>query len=412
MLKGKIKFKGDKSISHRIIIFSALSKGNCTIKNLSTCDDVQKTINILRACNISIKKKDDGITIINGGQLLNGKEKFDCGNSGSTARFMLGLLPSHGITGLIYGDDSLSSRPMKRVIEPLNQMGININNKGDQLPIAFKKSNVKAINYILQNPSAQIKTALIFAALSCDNKSYIKDPFNTRDHTERILQYLGHQESAFYKFEILPFSYTVPGDISSASFIISAAILIPGSNITIQNLLYNNTRTGYIEVLKKMGANIEIYNKRNLCNELVVDMKIQYTKKLSSINLTKNLIVSMIDEIPIFALVSSFARGTTVVEGAEELRYKESDRIKAIVSNLKACNVNIIETNDGFVINDSEIMYNTSINVKDDHRIAMTFEILKLIVNNDVSKNSDELPIIKTSFPEFYQIIRYLNEEF
>ena len=412
MLKGIIKLRGDKSISHRIAIFSALSDGKCKIKNLSNCEDVIKTIDILKKCNISIQNEDNNTIIINGGRLTSNAKKFDCGNSGSTARFMLGLLPSHGINGILYGDKSLSSRPMQRVIEPLQKMNININKTKNKLPIAFKQSKAKAIKYTLKIPSAQIKTAMIFTALSCKEKSYIKDPFKTRDHTERILQYLGLKGSAFSKFKIAPFNYTVPGDISSASFIISAALLIPHSNITIKNLLYNKTRIGYIKVLQKMGANIIIYNKRNLYNEPIVDMKIQYTNKLTGINLTKDLIVSMIDEIPIFALVASFAKGGTKVEGAEELRYKESDRIQAIVNNLKACNINITETKDGFIIKDSEILYNTSINIENDHRIAMTFEILKLIKTGSIGKIEEELPIIKTSFPEFYQIIRSLHASF
>tara|TARA_Y100000994_G_scaffold96725_1_gene80143 strand:+ start:1878 stop:3116 length:1239 start_codon:yes stop_codon:yes gene_type:complete len=411
MLKGKIKLKGDKSISHRIVIFGALSTGSCVIKNLSTCDDVQKTINILKGCNINIENKNNESTIIKGGKFSNHITEFDCGNSGSTARFMLGLLPSRGINGILYGDQSLSSRPMGRVIEPLNQMNINIKNSENKLPLIFKKSNVKSINYTLQIPSAQVKTALIFAALSCDNKSYINDPFNTRDHTERIIQYLGHKKTAFCKFNITPFNFTVPGDISSASFIISAAILIPKSNIIIENLLYNDTRIGYIKVLKKMGANIEVYNKRNICNEPVVDMKIKYTNNLIGIKLDKALVISMIDEIPIFALVASFAKGTTAVKGAKELRYKESDRIKSIVNNLKICNGDITETDDGFIIRESKILYNTSIDIENDHRIAMTFEILNLIKNNIIHKKSDELSIIKTSFPEFYDILRGLNEK-
>lgn len=409
MLKGTIKLRGDKSISHRIVIFSALSKGKCTIKNLSNCEDVTKTINILKECNISFKNKNNNTIIINGGGLSSNTKKFDCGNSGSTARFMLGLLPSRGINGMLYGDQSLSSRPMKRIIEPLQQMNISINKTKNKLPITFNKSEAKAINYTLKIPSAQIKTAMIFTALSCQDKSYIKDPFKTRDHTERILQYLGYKKSTFSKFKIAPFDYTVPGDISSASFIISAALLIPNSNITIKNLLYNNTRTGYIKILKKMGANITVCNKRNLYNEPIVDMKIRYTHKLIGVNLTKDLIISMIDEIPIFALVASFSKGNTTVEGAEELRYKESDRIKSIVNNLKTCNVNITETKDGFIINDSHILYNTSINIENDHRIAMTFEILKLIKTGKIGDIAEELPIINTSFPEFYKIIRNLN---
>ena len=409
MLKGNITLKGDKSISHRILIFAALSEGECTINNLSTCKDVQRTVNILKQCNIMINNSGNGETAIKGSKLSSNSKKFNCGNSGSTARFMLGLLPSHGISGTLYGDESLSLRPMERVINPLSKMNIKINHNNGMLPIEFKASESQAINHALEVPSAQVKTSMILAALSCNKKSYITDSFVSRDHTERILQYLGHKDSAYYKFKIPTFNYTVPGDISNAAFIISAALLMPESNITIKNTLYNKTRTGYIQTLKQMGGKIKVYNQRELYNEMVVDINVQYTPKLKGITITEKMIVSMIDEVPILALVASFATGETIVEGAQELRYKESDRINAIVTNLKACKANIKETKDGFIIKGPNILYNTSINTFKDHRIAMTFEILSLILgeglNEDVEKTT-----ISTSFPEFYKTIRGIHE--
>ncbi len=408
MLKGTLTLKGDKSISHRILIFAALSEGECNVKNLSTCQDVQRTANILKQCNITINSNKNEDTTIKGNKLSSDSKKFNCGNSGSTARFMLGLLPSHGISGSLYGDESLSLRPMGRVINPLSKMNIKINNNNGMLPIEFKASESQAINHALEVPSAQVKTSMIFAALSCNKKSYITDSFESRDHTERILQYLGHKDSAYYKFKIPAFNYTVPGDISNAAFIISAALLIPESNITIKNILYNKTRTGYIQTLKQMGGNIKVYNQRELCNEIVADINVQYTPKLKGITITGKKIVSMIDEVPILALVASFAIGETIVEGAQELRYKESDRIKAIVTNLKACKANIKEIKDGFIIKGPNILYNTSINVFKDHRIAMTFEILSLILGEELNEGAKK-PIINTSFPEFYKVIREIH---
>jgi len=407
MLKGNFILKGDKSISHRILIFAALSEGICKIKNISSCKDVKRTEKILKECNISINHSINNTTI-RGGKLSSMTKRFNCGNSGSTARFMLGLLPSHGISGTLYGDKSLSSRPMQRIIDPLRKMNININNDIGSLPITFQSSESQAINHSLEVPSAQVKTSIILAALSCNKKSYITDSFESRDHTERILQYLGHKDSAYYKFKIPAFNYTVPGDISNAAFIISAALLIPESNITIKNTLYNKTRTGYIQILKQMGGNIKVYNQRELCNEIVADINVQYTPKLKGITITEKKIVSMIDELPILALVASFAKGKTIVQGAQELRYKESDRIKAIVTNLKACKANIKETKDGFIIKGPNILYSTSINTFKDHRIAMTFEILSLILGERLNEDTKK-STISTSFPEFYKIIREIH---
>ncbi len=406
MLKGTTKLKGDKSISHRILILASSAKGNSEIYNLSECEDVKMTLEILKKCNIKISKINNKF-IIQGNNLSSKSKNFYCGNSGSTARFMLGFLPFNGISGTLYGDESLSKRPMRRITNPLKKMGLNIIDDNDNLPISFKSSSAKSINYNLEVPSAQIKTSMIFAALTSEKRSYINDSFKTRNHTEKILQFLGSAKG-YNSFNYSGFTYRVPGDISNASFIISAALLIPESNITIKNILFNDTRTGYIKILKKMGAKIKVFNKNKLQNEVIADINIMHSPNLRGITLDKNMVVSMIDEIPVFALVASFSKGQTMLKDAEELRYKESDRIKAIVINLKKCGIDIIEKQDGFVINPSKIMYNTSINHFNDHRIAMTFEILKLILNKKIDKEHKKL--VNTSFTDFYNILEGLNE--
>jgi len=406
MLKGTSKLKGDKSISHRILILASSAKGNSEIYNLSECEDVKRTLEILKKCNIKISKINNKF-IIQGNNLSSKSKNFYCGNSGSTARFMLGFLPFNGISGTLYGDESLSKRPMRRITNPLKKMGLNIIDDNDNLPISFKSSSAKSINYNLEIPSAQIKTSMIFAALTSEKRSYINDSFKTRNHTEKILQFLGSAKG-YNSFNYSGFTYRVPGDISNASFIISAALLIPESNITIKNILFNNTRTGYIKILKKMGAKIKVFNKNKLQNEVIADINIMHSPNLCGITLDKNMVVSMIDEIPVFALVASFSKGQTMLKDAEELRYKESDRIKAIVINLKKCGIDIIEKQDGFVINPSKMMYNTSINHFNDHRIAMTFEILKLILNKKIDREHKKL--VNTSFTDFYNILEGLNE--
>jgi 3-phosphoshikimate 1-carboxyvinyltransferase len=407
MLKGKITLKGDKSISHRVLILGSLVSDRCNIYNISRCEDVQRTLNILKKCNINIKQKKNK-TIIIKSQIKQKNKRFYCGNSGTTARFMLGFLPSIGISGTIYGDQSLSKRPMKRLIEPLLKMNVKIKKVKENLPITFEKSKIKPINFSIKNPSAQIKTALIFAALSSKEKSFIKDPFNTRDHTENMIEYLGGPKGYYNKFKINNFNYTVPGDISSASFIITAALLIEKSNIIIKEVLFNKTRIGYINTLIKMGAKIIILKKRKMYRETIADINIKYSKKLKGISVAHSDVVNMIDEIPLFALVACYAKGTTRVNHAIELRYKESDRIKSIVYNLKRCGGNIRETSDGFVIKQSSLLYNTSINDFQDHRITMMCEILKLVNSSGFFTENKNNHTINTSFPEFYQHLRDL----
>tara|TARA_B100001142_G_scaffold225918_1_gene224061 strand:- start:23395 stop:24627 length:1233 start_codon:yes stop_codon:yes gene_type:complete len=408
ILKGTITIDGDKSISHRILIFAALANSKSTIYNLSLCDDVKRTIGILRNCNIKIKIGRSS-TNVYPSIIKQRVKKFYCGNSGTTARFMLGFLPSVGVGGTVYGDKSLSKRPMKRLIDPLLSMNIKFKNIKNNLPIQFEKSNVQSIKFVLNHPSAQIKSALIFAALSSENQSTIRDPFKTRNHTENIIKYLGGESEKYKKFIIDGFNYTVPGDISSASFIVAAALLIPGSNINIKNVLFNQRRVGLISILGKMGAKIKISNIRMIQFEKVADINVKYSKLLRSVILSKQDVINMIDEIPVFALIACYASGSTLLNHALELRYKESDRIKAIVYNLKKCGAKISELPDGFVVKKSKLLYSTRIKNFNDHRIAMMCEVLCFISTGRF--NNVENKIINTSFPDFYKQISKLYEE-
>ena len=408
ILKGTITIDGDKSISHRILIFAALANSKSTIYNLSLCDDVKRTIGILRNCNIKIKIGRSR-TNVYPSTIKQRVKKFYCGNSGTTARFMLGFLPSVGVGGTVYGDKSLSKRPMKRLVDPLLSMNIKFKNIKNNLPIQFEKSNVQSIKFVLNHPSAQIKSALIFAALSSENQSTIKDPFKTRNHTENIIKYLGGESEKYKKFIIDGFNYTVPGDISSASFIVAAALLVPGSNINIKNVLFNQRRVGLISILRKMGAKIKISNITMIQFEKVADINVKYSKLLRSVILSKQDVINMIDEIPVFALIACYASGSTLLNHALELRYKESDRIKAIVYNLKKCGAKISELPDGFVIKKSKLLYSTRIKNFNDHRIAMMCEVLCFISTGRF--NNVENKIINTSFPDFYKQISKLYEE-
>ena len=410
MLNGTVQLKGDKSISHRILIFAAMSNKNCRIQNLSNCTDVKRTINILKSCGVKIYNTGNTTIVNNSDPLRANKKKFYCGNSGSTARFMLGFLPTRGINGVLYGDRSLSKRPMNRIIKPLQKMNANLYSKSGTLPINFKASTVSRINHTLSVPSAQVKTSLIFAALTSREKSIIKDPFNTRDHTERLIEFLGYRGDDYTQFNIKKFNYTVPGDISSAAFLIAAALLLPQSNITIKNVLFNVTRIGFISSLISMGANISTTNKHLLQNESVCDINIKYTKKLKAITINRKKAIAMIDEIPIFSLICAYAVGKSEIRGIEELRYKESDRINSIIYNFKNMNIDIKEKNDGFDITGPNRLYSTSFKNFSDHRFALLGEVINLIHNKPVSTKAETRSLIKTSFPEFYDILGALYE--
>jgi len=407
MIKGIINLPGDKSISHRVLILASIGKGKSIIYNLACSEDVKRTINILKRCGTQIIKNPNGSITIMGNQSFQSETKrFYCGNSGSTARFMLGFLPSRGISGTLYGDKSLSKRPMDRVIEPLKKMGIRINSKLKTLPVSFQASSINTYRHILKLPSAQVKTALMLASLSSKEVISIKDQFNTRDHTERLIEYLGYKNQKSSKFIPEKFNYTVAGDISSAAFLISASILIPKSKLIIEKLLYNKTRIGYINILKKMGAHIRVYNKRIKYNEPICDIEINYTERLKGIALSADDVISMIDEIPIFALVASYAHGKSKIIDGSELRYKESDRIKAIIHNLQKFNVNIKETTNGFIINGPNKLHDTTINTFNDHRIAMMCVIAKLTITGKIVRTNQLSSLISTSFPEFYKLIK------
>ena len=404
ILKGTITIDGDKSISHRILIFAALANSKSTIYNLSLCDDVKRTIGILRNCNIKIKIGGSS-TNVYPSIIKQRVKKFYCGNSGTTARFMLGFLPSVGVGGTVYGDKSLSKRPMKRLIDPLLSMNIKFKNIKNNLPIQFEKSNVQSIKFVLNHPSAQIKSALIFAALSSENQSTIRDPFKTRNHTENIIKYLGGEFEKYKKFIIDGFNYTVPGDISSASFIVATALLVPGSNINIKNVLFNQRRVGLISILRKMGAKIKISNIKMIQFEKVADINVQYSKLLRSVILSKQDVINMIDEIPVFALIACYASGSTLLNHALELRYKESDRIKSGTEILNKLGIKTYSNNNSITIcGNPNLKLNKKVILSSnlDHRKAITSFIAASVLGVKILIKNFET--VASSFPNFLKL--------
>jgi 3-phosphoshikimate 1-carboxyvinyltransferase len=413
-IKGSIEIPGDKSISHRALIFAALSDGICNISNISKGLDVKSTRRSLSLCGIK-STADSVFTTVAGGDLVNPDQPLDCGNSGTTARLLLGLLAGKGINAWFIGDNSLISRPMKRVIEPLEKMGCEIRSTDERLPISISNSPINGIYYTLPVPSAQVKSAIIFAGLGAQNTTTIIEPLKSRDHTEIMLNNLGGDiQISGDTIKIQPltkplksFDIIVPGDPSSAAFFIAAAVLIPNSDLIIKNILLNPTRIGFINVLTRMGANIEIVDQRGAGGEMIGDILVRYSQ-LSGITLSKSDIPGIIDELPILAIVASQAKGISEIRGAGELRVKESDRISAIYKNLIKLGAKITEFDDGFKIEGPCKLSGGKIETHNDHRIAMAFSIAGLISEGKVQIDTPEC--VSVSFPEFFSLLKSVTE--
>jgi len=410
---GSIDLPGDKSISHRSLILAALANGESIIHNLSTGDDVKSTISCLLDCGIK-SSKNNGSIYISGGKLQTPAVPLDCGNSGTTARLLVGLLVGQGIKADFIGDSSLSCRPMDRITVPLSKMGANIVSFRGKMPLSISNNPLDGINYILPFASAQVKSCIMFAALGAKSKTEIIEPIKTRDHSEIMFKSLGHDVSVFknkisiapLKKKFKPFELTVPGDPSSASFFAAAAAMIPNSDVTIKNISANPTRIGFFRVLEKMGGGVVWKNIHKKFGELVGDVQVYY-QPLHGISISRNEIPSVIDELPIIAVLGSTADGYTVIDGAEELRVKETDRIHAVCKNLLDMGVDIIERKDGFVINGPNILQSASIESFGDHRISMAFTIAGLSAGS--FNKIDDMNCVDISFPEFLDKLRSIN---
>ncbi|HPN37455.1 MAG TPA: 3-phosphoshikimate 1-carboxyvinyltransferase [Melioribacteraceae bacterium] len=412
-VNGILNLPGDKSVSHRSVIFSALAKGKSIITNCSNGEDVKSTINCFERLGIDFDINNERIVV--DGKGFKGFNKknvtIDAGNSGTTARLLTGLLCMQDFETTIVGDNSLSKRPMTRVVEPLAMFGANIKTTDGKLPITiFPAYKTNAINYTLNIPSAQVKSALLLAGLYFDKESIIKEPFITRDHTEKMLGlktvYENGIKNIFVSKNDYPVSnmYSVPSDISTAAFFIVLGLLVKKSELIIKNVLLNETRAGIIKVLKLMGGNIEVINEYFTNKEFSGDILVK-SSELHNIKITEEIIPNIIDEIPILSLAGLFAEGDFRITNAEELRYKETDRIKALVKNYKKLGLEIEENTDGFVLkgypDDKKVTYESFC----DHRIAMTFGILSMLLNSGgIVKDFD---CVNISNPNF---INQINE--
>ena len=414
-LTGDLYIPGDKSISHRAIILGALAEGTTIIDNFLDGEDCLRTIEIFRQMGVNIKQDGTDVIIKSNGTnaLQEPTVPLYFGNSGTTARLMLGVLSTLPFYTVSYGDPHLTVRPMDRVITPLTMMGAKIDGRKDgmYLPLSTHRATLKGIYYEVPVKSAQVKSALLLAGLFAQGKTTIVEQAKTRDHTENMLQAFGAAiESSELTHTISSnktlraTNVTVPGDISSAAFFLVAAAIVPNSTIALKNIGLNITRTGIIDVLKKMGANITITNEREISGEKLGNISISY-QPLSGITIEGDMIPRLIDEIPIIALLATQAEGTTVIKNAEELRVKETDRIHAVVDILSTLGANVEETKDGMIIHGKTPLTGGSIKSYSDHRIAMMGVVASLISEHPVQ--IDDVSSIAISYPTFFDHLNH-----
>ena len=425
-LKGQIAIPGDKSISHRSLMLSALAVGTSRVSGLLEGHDVLATAAAMRAMGASIERLGEGEWVIDGvgvGGLLQPQGAIEMGNSGTSTRLLMGLVASHPITVTFTGDASLSSRPMGRVIDPLSQMGADISaSPGGRLPLMVRGlAPAIPLSYRLPMASAQVKSAVLLAGLNTPGITEVIEPVPTRDHSERMLRGFGAELAVdtesdgtrhirlHGEAELTPQTIVVPGDPSSAAFFIVAALIVPGSEVVIANVGLNPTRAGLIEVLKAMGGDIELVNAREVGGEPVADLHVRHSV-LKGIDVDPAVAPSMIDEYPILFIAAALAEGRTVTTGLDELRVKESDRLAVMATGLAAIGVRVEESEDGLVIEGSGgdlLPGGATIAGHLDHRICMSFAIAGLVSKAPVT--IDDMAPVATSFPNFEALLESLR---
>jgi len=413
-ISGQISLPGDKSISHRALMIASLSPEKSNIINLSTGQDVNSTEKCLKNCNISINDTKKSEKIIFGDTFMSPDKELDCGNSGTTMRLLSGLLPSKNIQATLFGDQSLSRRPMGRIIKPLSEMGVRIKGINEKPPLIITKSEYHGINYKNRIPSAQVKSAVLFAGLGASGTTKFSEPFLSRNHTEIMLKNVGANikknkneiSISNNSQKLAPLNINVPSDPSTAAFFAGAVAIIPKSNLIINNILTNPTRFGFFTSLKEMGLELDFLSEKSEAGELVSDIFIKH-RELKAIEINEEQVPSLIDEIPMLAVIATQAVGKTIISGARELRVKESDRIESIIFNLKNMGALIEELEDGFTITGPTKLNGTIIKTFGDHRIAMAFMIASLIATG--TTKLDNYECVNISFPEFFDMLKSIT---
>ncbi|MDQ8699774.1 3-phosphoshikimate 1-carboxyvinyltransferase [Hyphomicrobium sp. LHD-15] len=423
-LKGTLRVPGDKSISHRALMLGALATGKTRIRGLLESEDVINTARAVTALGAPAKKTGDTWEVLGRGTggLAQPAEPLDFGNAGTGTRLMMGVLAPHDITVTMIGDASLSKRPMGRVLGPLKQMGVEVDGDRDRLPLTLRgTSQLTPIVYELPVPSAQIKSAILLAGLGTAGETTVIEREATRDHTERMLRHFGAEVSTETgefgtritirgEAELQGRDVTVPGDPSSAAFLIAAALIVPGSDITIEGVLVNPTRTGFYTTLQEMGGDVALLNPREEGGEPVADIRARFSK-LSGVSVPAERAPSMIDEYPMLAVVAAFAQGSTRMDGLAELKVKESDRLAATAAGLEANGVRTEVAGDTLIVHGTgQAAGGGLVATHLDHRIAMAFLVMGLASETPVTV--DDTGMIATSFPEFRALMEQIGSRF
>ena len=415
-LSGEVEIPGDKSISHRAVIFGSLASGVSEFTNFLSGEDCLATLNAFREMGVYTNLSDDKLIIhgvgING--LNEASKSLYLGNSGTSARLLVGLLGAQNFESTIEGDKSLSGRPMNRVLDPLETMGVNIQSNNGKLPIHIRSHNeISGINYSLPVASAQVKSSLILASIYADSQSKIKEKWVTRDHTERMMKSMGYPISSTDnvisvegKGKLNPIKLNIPGDFSSSVFLIVACLITPNSSILIKNVGINSTRVGFLRIAKMMGANIDVHNKRMEGYEPVADINVK-SSSLQSIQIEDSDLVSLsIDEFPAVFILAANAIGISTFKGIKELRVKESDRISSMARGFQKLGINTVEFDDGIQIEGGKL-HGGDVECFGDHRVAMSFAVAGASAKNAIKINNVES--VDTSFPSFLDCVKKIG---
>ena len=414
-LNGYLTIPPDKSISHRSVMFSSLAKGKSIINNFSHGADCISTMNLFKALGVEITPINEySLEVVSSGKLTPKSNELDCGNSGTTMRLCSGILAGQSFDSVLFGDESLSKRPMKRVITPLEMMGAEIKSNDYKAPLKIFGKPLHGIEYNSPISSAQVKSCILLAGLNADGITTVTEPYTSRNHTELLLRFMGVNVEinglsvSVKKSKPAPRVIDVAGDISSAAYFIVGALIVPDSDIVIKNVGLNPTRTGIIDIVKRMGGDVEILGEKEVSGEPVGDIRVKYSD-LKGSNISGEDIPRLIDELPVIALLATQAEGETIVSDAEDLRKKESDRITTVVNGLTALGADITEKPDGFVINGkSNLKGGIELEVFHDHRLAMTYYVAGLICEKEILIK--EFQWVNISFPEFLEIFDRISQ--
>ncbi len=417
-LQGHVELPGDKSISHRAVLIGSICDGETRLRGFGRSGDTEATIAAVRALGVEVIEESVDVLLVKGGGLTGLEEPgrpLDCGNAGTLMRLIAGILAGQSGRFELVGDQSLSSRPMERVAEPLRRMGARVETTDGHAPLVVEGRALRSIDYELPVPSAQVKSAVLLAGVLAEGKTTVVEPLPTRDHTERLL------EKAGANVERRPRSVSVeradrlglgeleiPGDISSAASLLVAAAIIPGSQITVHGVGLNPRRTGLLGVLERMGARIAVYNRRSIGGEPAGDVDVQ-ASELVATSISAEEVPTLVDELPLFALAACHARGESVVLGAAELRVKESNRLEAVVEELRRLGAHIRATRDGFRIRGVPARLRGGVvDARGDHRLAMLGAVAGLASREGVEIRGAE--VVDVSFPGFFQLLRQLEK--